>query len=183
MAYRSGTYAAFHAAGTSDPTASDIKYYRLLKAWAELDHHEFTFTDSHEKAGVRDDYTRQILRRALERRLDNSKNMVLIVGRTTRFDTDWVPFEISYAVDDCRIPIIAAYPGYEVITEPKELAALWPPALANRIANGSARVIHVPFKQAVLRDAMGQFGPDKQPPHGYWYYSRDAHRAFGINVA
>jgi len=27
MAYHNGTYVAFHAGGTTDPTASDIKYY------------------------------------------------------------------------------------------------------------------------------------------------------------
>ena len=31
----------------------------------------------------------------LPERLRNSRNMVLIVGETTRFDTDWVPFEID----------------------------------------------------------------------------------------
>lgn len=37
MAYRNGTYIAFHAEGKTDPTASDIKYYRMLKAWHEHD--------------------------------------------------------------------------------------------------------------------------------------------------
>ena len=31
MAYRNGTYVAFHAGGITDPTESDIKYYNLLK--------------------------------------------------------------------------------------------------------------------------------------------------------
>ena len=33
MAYRSGTYIAFHTQGTNIPTESDIKYYNLIKAW------------------------------------------------------------------------------------------------------------------------------------------------------
>ena len=41
MAYRNGTYIAFHAGGTNDPTASDIKNYRILKAWHEHDNIEF----------------------------------------------------------------------------------------------------------------------------------------------
>jgi antiphage defense system Thoeris ThsB-like protein len=60
MSYRSGTYIAFHAGGTTDPTASDIKYYRLLKAWHENDDIEFRFVNSHEKvAGVRDTSTKE----------------------------------------------------------------------------------------------------------------------------
>src|SRR5258706_15113466 len=105
MAYRSGTYVAFHAAGTSDPTDSDIKYYNLLKAWHKDDDNDFYFVNSHDKAAaVRDGSKRETHRRGLSERLRNSKNMVLILGKTTRFDTDWVPFESSYAVDTCEIP-------------------------------------------------------------------------------
>ncbi len=51
--------------------------------------------------------------------------MVLIIGKTTREDTDWVPFEIRYVVDECRIPTIAAYPN----TSPILVQELPPPAL------------------------------------------------------
>jgi hypothetical protein len=82
MAYRNGTYIAFHAAGSTDPTASDIKYYRLMKAWHEHDDIDFEFINSHDKvAGVRDSSTKETLRRSLLTRLGNSKNIVLIIGR------------------------------------------------------------------------------------------------------
>jgi hypothetical protein len=75
MAYRSGTYIAFHAGGTSDPTASDIKYYRMLKAWHEHDNIDFKFVNSHEKvASVRDSSTKETLRRSLKERLNNTKS-------------------------------------------------------------------------------------------------------------
>ena len=32
MAYRNGTYIAFHANNATEPTESDFKYYNLLKA-------------------------------------------------------------------------------------------------------------------------------------------------------
>ena len=114
MAYRNGTYVAFHAAGTSDPTASDMKYYRLLNAWNVRPDRDFHFIDSHNKAAaVRDTSSKERLKVVLSQRLRNSKNMILILGQTTRFDRDWIPFEIAYAVDNCRIPIIAAYPGFD----------------------------------------------------------------------
>ena len=165
MAYRNGTYVAFHAAGTSDPTASDMKYYNLLRAWRVREDGDFSFINSHDKtAAVRDSSKRATLRRALVERLQNSKNMVLILGATTRFDTDWVPFEISYAVDSCQIPIIAAYPGYDYIQVPAQLSSTWPPALAERIHIGTAHVIHVPFKEAPLADAVLQFSHMNYPP-------------------
>jgi hypothetical protein len=181
MAYRNGTYIAFHAGGTSDPTASDIRYYRMLKAWHEHDNIDFKFINSHEKvAAVRDSSSKETLRRSLKERLNNSRNMVLIVGPTTKLDTDWVPFEIEYAVDECGLPIIAVYTGYEKITAPSELRDLWPTAFAKRIANSTVRAIHIPFKQAAIDDAIGQFDHGKLPATALNYYTLEAHRAFGI---
>jgi hypothetical protein len=184
MGYRNGTYIAFHAGGSTDPTASDIKYYRMLKAWHEHDDIEFEFINSHDKvAGVRDSSTKVTLQRSLITRLNNSKNMVLIIGQTTRFDTDWVPFEIEYAVDQCKLPIIAAYVGYESILAPAQLSPLWPPAFANRINNSTVRAIHIPFKQKAIDDAISQFNHTNLPATSLNYYTADAHRSFGIYIA
>ena len=55
MAYRYGTYVAFHANNTKEPTETDIKYYNLLKAWQVRSDNVFSFVNSHEKtAAVRD---------------------------------------------------------------------------------------------------------------------------------
>lgn len=182
MAYRNGTYVAFHAAGTSDPTASDIRYYNLLKAWHVRDECDFHFVNSHEKTcAVRDSSLRSTLRQRLAERLRNSKNMILIIGDTTRHDTDWVPFEIEYAVDTCEIPIIAAYPDYQNITNPAAADPLWPQALRTRIRSGAAHVIHVPFKQVPLTDAVSQFSFANYPlGGGYGRYSDETYRAWGL---
>src|SRR4051812_42325809 len=108
---RTGTYVAFHADGQIEPTESDMKYYRLLQAWKVRTDNDFSFVDSHEKTGaLRNWSTHETVMRRLKERLCRSKNMLLIVGSTTRFDTDWVPFEIQYAIDSCGIPVVAAYP-------------------------------------------------------------------------
>lgn len=181
MAYRNGTYIAFHAAGSTDPTASDIRYYRMLKAWHEHDDFDFKFVNSHEKSSaVRDSSQKETLRRSLRERLNNSRNMVLIIGDTTRFDTDWVPYEIIYAVDTCKIPVIATYTGYNRILAPAALSNLWPPAFASRIANGSVRSIHIPFKQRAIDDAIQQFDHNNPPSSALNYYTLEAHRSFGI---
>lgn len=66
MAYRNGTYVAFHAEGNSDPTETDMKYYRLLHAWHAHEKIEFTLINSHDKASaVRDKSLRETLRRQL----------------------------------------------------------------------------------------------------------------------
>ncbi len=101
MAYRNGTYVAFHRCPRLEPQGDAAR--RLVE------------------------------------RLNNSKNMILIIGKTTWQDTDWVPFEIEYSVDDCGIPIMAAYPGGNYILAPAELRSLWPTALEVRINSKAAR--------------------------------------------
>ncbi len=132
MSYRrTGVYVAFHAGDTTDPTESDIRYYNMLQAWNKNKDVDFSFINSHEKtAAVRDSSKKSTLFDRLKERLRKSKNMVLIIGQTTRGDTDWVPAEIEYAVDTCEIPIIAAYPDFEYILAPEKLSYLWPDKLA-----------------------------------------------------
>lgn len=183
MTYRNGTYVAFHAGGTTDPTASDIKYYNTLKMWSANKHIDFTLINSHEKtAAVRDSSARETLRRSLVTRLNNSTNMVLIVTASTRNDTDWVPFEISHAVDECRMPIIAAYPDYDWILAPAQLSSFWPAALASRINNRSARVIHIPFRLPAVMDAIQQFGVANltYPVDGLGFYNRETQVGWGF---
>lgn len=184
MSYRNGTYVAFHAEGTNVPVNTDFKYYNLLKAWTEKTDDEFSMIDSHEKGGaVRDSSRRLTLELRLKERLRNSRNMVLIIGETTKNDNDWVPMEIEYAVDNCDIPIIAAYPGYEYILSPQGLSSLWPKALSDRITNGSASVIHIPFKKEPINDAISQFDHENKPKGGsLGIYSEEAYRSFGIAI-
>ena len=107
--------------------------------------------------------------------------MVLIIGKPTREDSDWIPLEIEYAVDVCEIPLIAAYPDYKRITAPAELSRLWPYALAERIDDASAHVIHVPFSREPLRDAISQFGHNKYPiGGGLGIYDDEAYRTWGL---
>ncbi len=169
MAYRNGTYVAFHANGTNIPGGnSDIDYYNLLRAWSAHPDDEFTMNNSHDKtAAVRDSSSKERLKTVLTERLKNSRNMLLIIGDTTLLDDDWVPFEIGKAVDTFGIPIIAAYTGQSTpIRKPSALKSKWPNALATRIASGAAGVIHIPFKKAAIFDAISQFSHNKMPPGG-----------------
>ena len=183
MAYRNGTYVAFHAGGTTDPTKSDIKYYNTLKMWNAHKHIDFNLCDSHEKtSSVRDSSTKETLRRNLVARLRSSKQFLLILTKTTIYDNDWVPWEISYAIDACDLPLILAYPDFTSIMAPAQLSNYWPQALKSRIENRSARAIHIPFKKAPVIDALSQFDINnkKYPADGYGYYTREAHQEFGL---
>ncbi len=166
MAYRNGTYIAFHANDTPNPAESDMKYYNTLKMWNVREDNDFKFINSHEKTGsVRDTSKRETLRASLIERMSDSKNMILIIGNTTNQDTDWVPAEIIDAIDRCKIPIIATYTDFLRIINPMELSYLWPTDLKDRINSGSAHVIHIPFKKEPLTHAVNSFSY-KQFPNG-----------------
>lgn len=181
MAYRNGTYIAFHAEGTNVPTDSDIKYYNLLKAWTAKTDDDFSMINSHEKtAAVRDSSKRETLSTRLKTRLQNSKHLFLIIGKTTKNDTDWVPFEIRYAIDDCELPVIAAYVDYEYILSPADLSSLWPSALKTRINNKSAKVIHIPFKKKPIASAISSYSHTNKPKGALTYYTRDTYKKWGI---
>jgi hypothetical protein len=82
MAYRNGTYVAFHAQGTNRPGESDIDYYNLMKAWSAKTDDDFTMVNSHDKASaVRDSSKKATLKASLQERLRNSRNMVLLSAR------------------------------------------------------------------------------------------------------
>lgn len=181
MAYRNGTYIAFHANNTCDPTDSDMKYYNTLKMWKVRNDDTFTFVNSHEKTNaVRDSSKKETLRRTLISRMNNSKHLLLIIGKTTRLDTDWIPFEIKYAVEECKIPIIAVYTGYERIMDPGALSKLWPNELAKAIGKKDVGIIHIPFKQAPITDAVSRFDVDNHPATTLNYYSREAYTQWGL---
>lgn len=181
MPYRNGTYVAFHAEGTDVPTDSDMKYYNLLKAWTAKQDDDFSMINSHEKtASVRDSSTRETLRARLVTRLRNSKHLLLIIGDTTKLDTDWVPFEIEYAIDECEIPVIVAYTDYNYILNPNSHEHEWPDVLKTRIRNGSARVIHVPFKKEPLTAAVDKYDSETKPQSALTFYTRETYIKWGI---
>ncbi len=153
----------------------------MLMAWDKNHKFDFKYINSHEKTNsVRDTSKDETLMKSLRERINNSRNVILIISENTKNDTDWVPFEISYAVDKCKLPIIAVYPDFKRILAPKELRHLWPTALSERIDNGSAKAIHIPFKQALIADAISQFDFNNMPATGVNYYSLASYEGLGL---
>lgn len=181
---RTGTYVAFDGQGTTDPTESDIHYYNMLKAWNRSRNIDFRFTNSHEKTyQVRDSSSKATLLSRLETRLSVSKNLLLIISDKTNYDRGILNWEIEKAVDYYELPIIIAYPGYTKISAPSKLSSMWPKSLEERISNGKAHCIHIPFKQDPIFDAINQFSVvnAKYPKGGaLGYYSEEAYKSWGI---
>lgn len=184
MAYRNGTYVAFDGQGTTDPTKSDMKYYGLLQRWNQSKSNTLTFSDSHKKTyQVQDTSSMVTLQNRLLERMKNSKNMLLIISKDTAWDRGLLNFEIEKAVDVYDLPIIIAYTGYNAITAPSQLSNLWPKALTSRISDGSAKCIHIPFKEKAIMTAISQFSihstGDNILASSYTTYTAETYRNWG----
>ncbi|WP_066839175.1 TIR domain-containing protein [Rufibacter ruber] len=174
MAYRIGTYVAFAADGNTDFTKSDIRFYNLLKGWNSMKDRTFKFINPHEKGPqLRGESQEETIKRTLRSRLDNSKRFLLLVGNTTRLDNDFVPYEIEYAIDKCKLPVIVVYVNYKVrITDscPTNLKALLPSSLIERINNGTAKTIHIPFRERIINKAIKDFDFNSLPSYNFSLY-------------
>ena len=184
MAYRNGTYIAFAADGQTDPTKSDIKYYNIIKGWHSMDSKEFKFINSHDKvSAVRDTSKKETIQRSLRERLNNSKRMLLLIGETTRFDTDFVPYEINYAIDNSKLPIICCYvKENKRITGqiPSRLTNLIPKVLMDKINNNQVRTIHIPFRERVILQAINEFDFENLPHYCMTIYLDSVYNRLGI---
>jgi len=174
MAYRNGTYVAFAADGNTDFTKSDIKYYNLLKGWHLMKSRTFRFVNPHEKGPqLRGESLEDTIKRTLRSRLDNSKRFILLIGNTTRLDTDFVPYEIKYAIDTCKLPVIVSYVNHKnriTNSYPQALRYLLPQSLVERINNGTAKTIHIPFRERIINRAIEDFSHLKMPTHNFGLY-------------
>lgn len=184
MAYRNGIYIAFAAEGQTNPTKSDIKYYNILKGWDSMKDKDFKFVNSHDKVStVRDTSKEETIKASLRERLKNSKVMLLLVGSKTRFDNDFVPYEIIYAIDKLNLPIIVCYVNYRnrISTYiPNDLKKLWPSSLRERMNDGDVKTIHIPFKESIVLEAINSFNINNPPEYDITLYKDSVYDKYGI---
>lgn len=76
MAYRNKTYVAF--------ASEDILSYRMMEAWRENQHIDFDFFDAHDLYVARDTSTDESIRDRLRQRLNNAKQVVVLISTTTK---------------------------------------------------------------------------------------------------
>src|SRR6266436_4956220 len=91
MAYRNKTYVCFDG-------DSDIRYYRLMQAWAANDKFAFNFYNAHDLNTARDDSQEASIKRQLSERFANSKDFVVLIGDKTKFLRKFVQWEMEVAL-------------------------------------------------------------------------------------
>lgn len=175
MAYRNGTYVAFAADGGTNITTSDIRFYNILKAWNLLKSKEFRLINSHEKSSrLRSGSQEETIKRTLRERLNNSSKLLLLVSDRTKLDDDFVPYEIKYAIETCKIPVIVCYVNHKQrisTTLPQNLKNLWPAELKKQIDNNNVKTIHIPFRERILYRAINDYSYNKFPTYSVSTYT------------
>lgn len=182
MAYKNGTYIAFDGNDTTNPTEGDMKYYGLLQAWNKSRNHDFSFSDSHKKTyQVSDESKIATLKSRLLERLNNSKNMIVIISKDTSWNRGLLNWEIEKAVDSYNLPLIVVYTEYSKIQNVDAHSSEWPKALKERIENNKVKCIHIPFRSEPIMDALSQFSINNKMPNGSKaYYSDQAYNSWGM---
>lgn len=103
MSYRNKTYVAF--------ASEDIHFYRLMEAWRDNDHIDFSFIDAHDLFISRDTSKPETIKANLRERMKNAKQVVLLGSADARrkgSDGDsFLAYEIEVAIE-LNLPIVIA---------------------------------------------------------------------------
>lgn len=181
MAYRNGTYVAFNGMGTTDPTKSDMKYYGLLQSWNKSNKYDFRFSDSHKKTySVNDSSQIETLKKRLMERMKESKHLLLICTDKSSINRGLLNWEIEKAVETYKIPIIIALPGYSWVQNPSSHSSKWPSYLKYYIDKNLVKTISIPFKQAIIDEAINDFSVQSPPKYTLTFYNDSVFKRHGL---
>lgn len=139
MSYRNKTYIAFDA-------DNDMHWYQLMKAWKENDNIDFDFHNAHELNKLRPTASEDQIKRKLRERLNYTKQMIVLVGNSTKNLYKFVRWEIEVALG-LDIPIIAVN-----LDKSNGSTDKTPPILKN-----DACFVSVPFDLKKIQYALDNF--------------------------
>jgi hypothetical protein len=170
MGYKNKTYICFDG-------DNDIRYYWLLKAWKHNQtsfFSDFNFYDAHDINNALDSSMVETIKRKLKERLNNSKQLVVLVGSQTRYLYKFVRWELEQAVK-MNIPIIVVN-----LNGMRELDVdNCPPIIRDELA------IHISFNQKIIEFALNNWNNSHlqlqaEKKDGPFYYNEKTYKLLGL---
>lgn len=167
MSYRNGNYSAFYV---SEPfsesnlganATKDFNTYNMFRAWKGADD-AFPFIDSHNKNyNVRDGSDWEgTLKPRLHERINNSKNIVLILSSITK-NSRALREEIDFGINTDELPVIVVYPEFKEKSDiasngniKKQVKDLWDNLPIFRDSMNKVPTIHVPYNKTLIKKAL-----------------------------
>lgn len=140
MSYKNKTYVAFDG-------DNDMWAYRYMRGWKVNDHIDFDFHDAHDLNSARDTSIEESIKAQLRIRMQNSKQMLLLVGEKTKYLRKFVPWEIELARKK-DIPIIVVNLNNKKVYDDD----LCPSAVKDW-----TYTINIPFRMKIIKYALDNF--------------------------
>lgn len=159
MSYRNKTYVAF--------ASEDIDYYRMMEAWRDNAHIDFSFIDAHDLFKSRDTSQPETIKRNLRERMKNAKQVVLLGSAKTKAKgSDGVSFlahEVKVMMEFNLPVVIANLDGDRTIDK-----AFIPKPLLD----DNYYTVSVSFQAKIIAHALDDYAPTftrsaKEGPHLY----------------
>ena len=169
MGYRNKTYVIFDG-------DEDMWAYAHMKGWKTLKHIDFDFNNAHDLKPLANNVDNEALvKRRLAERMENTKQVIVVVGEKTKNLYRFVRWEIEQAQRQ-NIPIVVAY-----LNKSRGLDNnLCPPILKGKNA------IHVAFRMKIIKLALDNF-PDfyknqiDKTKTSNWYYNASVYKNLGLD--
>ncbi len=165
MSYRNKTYIIFDG-------DKDMWAYAFMLGWKSKDHMEFDFHDAHDLNTITNGANEETVKRKLKLRFANAKQVVVLVGESTKNLYRFVRWEIDVAIE-LGLPIIVVnLNGHEQIDGDR-----CPPILKGKDA------IHVSFKMKIIQKAMDDFAANFSIHAGQgtnYFYPKATYKTLGL---
>lgn len=167
MSYRNKTYIAFDG-------DNDMWAYAYMKGWKSNENMDFNFYNAHDLNSARDTSSEESIKAQLRVRMANAKQMILLVGKNTKYLRKFVPWEIELA-RKIDIPIIVANLNDKRTRD----VDLCPSAIGNEVYT-----IHVAFYAKIIQYALDNFpfsyDKYKNEKSGPYYYPDSVYKDLGL---
>jgi len=170
MSYRNKTYVA--------SASEDIRSYRLMEAWRQNEHIDFSFFDAHDLYVARDSSQPETIKARLRERLKNAKQVVLLgSAKAKQKGGDGTSF-LSYEVDTIirmDMPVVVANLDGDRTIDHNFIPS---PFLVNKYY-----ALSVSFQPAIIKYALDNYAsgypstPRKEGPH---YYEGHVYEKLGL---
>ncbi len=169
MSYRNKTYVAF--------ASEDITQYRLMEAWRENKHIDFSFYDAHDLYVARDTSTPETIKRRLRERLKNAKQAVVLGSTHAKKKggngTSFLAYEVAVLIEFDLPVVIANLDGDRSIDEN---------FIPKPFRDADYYTLSVSFQPTIIKKALDGYaaqyaGSNKTGPH---FYKEEIYRSVGL---